>query len=128
MSPISSEELEHIENTWLDTAYEAALIETGDDLRPIADAPKWMEKLFGSAPETTAGRLSHSNGHSATAAAPARDAPSIIPVYQSEEDEELPELDENPTEDELMNYAAAHPVVKKALRIFRAKVVEVRKI
>jgi len=34
----------------------------------------------------------------------------------------MPTLSENPTEEEMLAYAQAHPLVKKALRIFRGKI------
>ncbi len=45
----------------------------------------------------------------------------------NDETQPLPELGENPSEAELIAYAEAHPIVRKAMRIFRARVVEVTK-
>lgn len=126
---ITSEDLEHIDDAWLDGDYEIKLMRSGDDLGPITAASEWIEKLVGRSIEPVETATNASNGRSAAATAPARELPSINPVMKSDEGtEELPELTDEPTEDDLLAYAAAHPLVKKALRIFRAKVVEVKKI
>ena len=69
-----------------------------------------------------------SNGNAATAFAPAKNHPVFVPpVFEEDDDEtELPELSDNPTQEELLKYVHAHPLVKKALRIFRGKIVEVK--
>jgi hypothetical protein len=70
------------------------------------------------------------NGNgSAAAAAPSR-APLNLQIPNFEEEDakiELPVLSDNPTEEELFAYANAHPMVRKAMRIFRAKVIAVSK-
>src|SRR5262249_54501199 len=42
LPPIPSEELEHVEDAWLDEAYERKLSWSGDDLAPIADSASWL--------------------------------------------------------------------------------------
>ena len=38
---------------------------------------------------------------------------------------ELPKLSDNPTDEELNAYAAAHPGVRRVVNVFRGKIVEV---
>ena len=131
LPPISSEELEHIEDNKLDEAYETKLQRLGDNLYPIKNASKIIEVLLGANYENgvsaTIETTSNSNG---TAAAPARSKPIFeIPVFETEdENAPLPELSENPTEEELWLYAESHPLTKKLIRIFRGKLVEVKKL
>lgn len=128
--PISEEELEHIEDNWLDDAYERELQFLGDDLSPIPNASKIVEVLLGKGfTNQTPANGESSNNNSATAVAPAKEAISFVPPgYEEEISEEIPELPENPTDQQLWEYAEKHPLVKKALRIFRGKIVEVKKI
>ncbi len=71
-----------------------------------------------------------SNG-STIAFAPAKDNKALEIVAEmskvEEIDETIPELPDNPTEEELWKYAENHPKVKKVLRIFRGKLVGVKK-
>lgn len=131
LPPISSEDLEHVEDAWLDAAYEAKLQRLGDDLFPIKNASQLVKELLG--PERDDGvtaAVESSNGGSATAAAPARKTPVIeIPVFETEDETvELPALSDNPTEEELWRYAESHPLTRKLIRIFRGKLVEVKKL
>lgn len=128
--PISEEELEHIEDNWLDDAYERELQLLGDDLSPIPNASKIVEVLLGeNFTNQVSANIETSNGGTATAFAPAKEAIAFVPPgYEEEISEEIPELPENPTEEQLWQYAEKHPLVKKALRIFRGKIVEVKKI
>jgi DNA polymerase III gamma/tau subunit len=131
LPPISSEELEHIEDNKLDDAYEAKLQRLGDDLYPIKNASKIVEVLLGENYDTgVSATIESSNGGAATATAPARQKPIIeIPVFETEDETApLPELSENPTEEELWHYAQSHPLTKKLIRIFRGKLVEVKKL
>jgi DNA polymerase III subunit gamma/tau len=136
MPPISAEELEHIEDTWLDDAYERRLQKLGDDLAPIKNASKIVEFLLGENQPNGgfAARVEFSNGSGAASAgaafAPAKNKPNfVIPDFGEEEESgEIPVLPENPTEEQMWNYAENHPLIKKALRIFRGKLVEVEKI
>ena len=125
---IDSEELEHVEDAWLDNAFDERLLATGDDLMPIANAPNIAAAAIGSGSrEKIAATNGLSNG-AGTATAPAREAAVYTPpVFDDEPAHELPTLSENPSEDEMLAYANAHPVVRKALRIFRGKIVEVKK-
>ncbi|MGB7207754.1 MAG: DNA polymerase III subunit gamma/tau [Pyrinomonadaceae bacterium] len=124
---IDSEELEHVEDTWLDNAFDERLLASGDDLMPIANAPNIAAAAIGGRHDSTASTSVHSNG-SGTAVATARETPVYTPpVFDDEPAGELPVLSEDPSEDELLAYANAHPVVRKALRIFRGKIVEVKR-
>lgn len=122
---ISSEDLEHFEDKALDEAYERKLELTGDDLLPISSALEIAALAIGT-PQRMDPISANSGG---TAAAPARSPLSIsIPDFEIEDESvELPKLSENPTNEELLAYAKAHPTVRKALRIFRAKIVSVEK-
>ena len=124
---IDSEDLEHVEDTWLDNAFDERLLASGDDLMPIPHAPELAAAAIGGRRESITSTNGHSNG-GGTAAAPARETPVYTPpVFDDRPAEKLPVLSEDPSEDELLAYANAHPVVRKALRIFRGKIVEVRK-
>ena len=131
MPPISSEDLEHFDEDKLDKAYENKLSRVGDDLFPIRGAVEIAEELIGiqplygfSAPPET------QNGSAAAAVAPAKSKPVFeIPNFETDDDDdELPVLTENPTREELHAYAEKHPSVKKVLRAFRGKIVEVKKL
>jgi DNA polymerase III subunit gamma/tau len=122
---ISAEDLEHIEDKKLDEAFEERLLREGDDLRAIKNASKILAEIL-TAPVATP--TISTNG---TAAAPAKAKPKInfqIPDFstESESDENIT-LPENPTEEEMWRYAENHPAVKRALRIFRGKIVSVTK-
>jgi len=129
--PITSEELEHIEDNYLDAEFERKLQQAGDNLSWIKNASEIVASLIGE---------NSSNGNSATfdsikngagvAFALAKSKPSfVIPEIGEEEiSDEIPVLPENPTEEEMWHYAENHPLVKKALRIFRGKIVEITKV
>jgi DNA polymerase-3 subunit gamma/tau len=126
MPPISAENLEHVEDNKLDDAFENKLEREGDNLLPIRNATRICESLFTA---ISAGTNS-ANGASALTVAPANEKYlSIIPDFEVEENSgELPVLPENPTEEQLLAYAHAHPLVKKAMRIFRGKIVDIKKL
>ncbi len=127
LPPISSEDLEHIDDKQLDALYERKLELSGDDLLPVPKAEELVKALVGNQPVSN-GNKPNGNG-SAAATAPAR-APLNIQIPKFDEDDavdELPELSENPTEEELFAYANAHPDIRKLMRIFRAKVIGVNK-
>ncbi len=129
LSLITSEELEHIEDKWLDDAYEKKLLLSGDELNFILNASKIVENLIGNSIQKTEIEVESSNGNNATAAARAKEISHLIPqLNEVEISEEIPELPENPTEEQLYKYAESHPLVKKALKIFRGKIIEVKKI
>jgi hypothetical protein len=121
---ISSEDLEHFEDSKLDAAYEDRLAREGDHLKAITGASQIVAQIL-----TTqfAAPASSANG---TATAPAKVRPKIdfmIPDFSTEPDEEVSILPENPTEEDLWRYAQSHPAVKRTLRIFRGKIISVTK-
>ncbi|MGE3466392.1 MAG: DNA polymerase III subunit gamma/tau [Pyrinomonadaceae bacterium] len=126
LPPLSAEMLEHVEDPRLDAAFEEKLAVTGDDLMPVPDMGDFVDRAFGiGIPD--AAIATGSNGHSAAGAAPAKDIVSIAPNYEPIDMTKLPELGENPTDAELLQYANAHPAVKAAIRVFRAKIVDVKR-
>ncbi len=127
LAPIDAEALEHVADTWLDAAYDGKLERSGDDLLPIAGAETLVESILGKA-ATESGVRTSSGGSTASAAAPALSPMFVPPDFSATEDDSEPDrLPENATEEELMAYAANHPLAKKAMRIFRAKIVEVKR-
>ncbi|HSK71875.1 MAG TPA: DNA polymerase III subunit gamma/tau [Pyrinomonadaceae bacterium] len=131
LPPISSEDLEHVEDNWLDTAYELKLQRSGDNLYQIENVSTLVEALLkNSQTEAFSPKGENSNGGSAAAFAPAKEKPKfVIPSFETEEEtEEIPELPENATDEELWRYAENHPLTKRVLRIFRGKLVEVKRL
>lgn len=122
---ISAEDLEHVEDKKLDEAYYERLLREGDNLRAIKNASQIILDILNISAVTS---TVSTNG---TATAPAKAKPKIdfqIPNFETEnESEETFVLPENPTEEELRLYAENHPLVKKALRIFRGKIIKVTK-
>lgn len=125
LAPIDPEALEHVEDTWLDNAYERKLELSGDTLAPIPNAHSLVEGFIG---RSTVDSSPHSaaNGHAASAAAPALEAVFLPPIVdEAEETSDPGVLPENASEEELQTYAANHPLVRRAMRVFRAKIVAV---
>lgn len=131
LPPIAAEDLEHIEDNWLDNAYEEKLKREGDNLNAIEAAEEIVLRLLGNASTNYTAQSFQANGGSAAAFAPAKsNAPPIFvpPNFDDEEEsQEFVPLSENPTEEELFTYAQNHPTVKRALRIFRGKIIGVSK-
>ena len=129
MPPISSEELEHFDDDKLDTAYENKLVRAGDNLFPIVGAVKIADALIG-APAGGQSAFGENQNGAGAAAAVAKAKPVFeIPNFDDEEDsDEIPVLPENPTQEDLLAYAQKHPAVKKVIRAFRGKIVEVKKL
>jgi DNA polymerase III subunit gamma/tau len=128
LMPISSEDLEHIEDDKLDAAYENILSRMGDSLFPIVNAANIVEDLIGKIESSDfMANLENQNG-SAAAVAPAKAKPAFeIPNFDTDEDsDEMPVMPENPTQQDLLAYAHKHPLVKKVLRTFRGKIVEIK--
>jgi DNA polymerase-3 subunit gamma/tau len=129
--PITSEELEHIEDNYLDSEFERKLQQAGDNLFWIKNASEIAAILIGenSSNGNTAALNTIQSG-AGTAFAPAiTKSTFVIPEPNTEEiTDEIPVLPENPTEEEMWHYAENHPLVKKALRIFRGKIVEITKV
>jgi len=68
------------------------------------------------------------NGSAASAAAPALSQVFTPPVHEeSDETSEPSRLPDNATDQESLAFAQSHPVAKRVMRVFRAKIVEVKR-
>ncbi|MEP7212432.1 MAG: DNA polymerase III subunit gamma/tau [Acidobacteriota bacterium] len=123
LPPMDPEELEHIEDTWLDNAYEAKLARSGDTLLPIRSAGELVSSFVPQAPAANVSGPSNGNGTAATIAA---DFATRLPEPEVISDE-IPELPENANGEQLLEFAQNHPTVKRALKVFRGKIIEVRR-
>lgn len=134
LEPIATEELEHIDDKWLDEVYEYKLTHEGDELKTILNVEKIVKDFLNHNEESKIpADVSVSTQKNGSATAPARvkenkalDIVTEMTTYEKI-DETIPELPENPTEEELINYAENHPTVKKVLRVFRGKLIKVTK-
>jgi hypothetical protein len=119
-------ELEHFDDSRLDEAYEDKLAVTGDDLLPISGAADFIQPLV--APFSVATRVPRGANGTAAAVVPAYDITELRnEISPKFEPVEIPELGDQPSETELVEYAKAHPNVQQAIRVFRAKIVEVKR-
>ncbi|MFT3746298.1 MAG: DNA polymerase III subunit gamma/tau [Pyrinomonadaceae bacterium] len=128
--PLSSDELEHFDDKRLDEWYEEKLTFDDDDLKLIKSSAGIVKALFGDTSERLPARsYTPPNGHAAAAVVPAFDVAKLKEELGHVEDEhvELPVLGPDPTDEELMAYAEAHPSVRAAKRVFKAKILEVKK-
>jgi hypothetical protein len=130
LPPISAEDLEHVEDNWLDSAFEDKLIREGEPLYLIPGASEIVQKILGTNGfSNSSPTFEPAVSNSSTAFAPARIAEKpkfTIPIFEPEEiSDVMPVLPENPTPEDLHQYAENHPQVKLAMRIFRAKIVNV---
>ncbi len=125
LPPITSEELEHVEDNWLDAEFERKLQHSGDNLAFIKGVAEITSSLLGTISNNING-----NGSKESKVVHNNQAEISLPSAFGTEDisDEIPILPENPTTEEMWHYAENHPFVKKALRIFRGKIVEVEKI
>ncbi|MFL6466851.1 MAG: DNA polymerase III subunit gamma/tau [Pyrinomonadaceae bacterium] len=117
---IAPDRLEHYEHSTLDDAYENELYFDGEDLIPISAANQFAAGFSSVEPQAAA--VSASTGGTAQA--------FKAPVFEPEnepDDIEIPALSDNPTDEELLTYAEHHPLIRKVKRVFRAKIVEVRR-
>jgi DNA polymerase-3 subunit gamma/tau len=125
LPPIPSEELEHVDDPWLDDAYEQKLMRSGDDLLPIAVVASSLKNAVDDESSSSTQVAHSSNGNGSSAAAVARafaeKTQTSIP-----KNVQLPELGDDPTEEELLAYAKAHPAVIAALKVFRGKITSVK--
>lgn len=125
---LTADELEHFDDKRLDEGYEEKLTFTDDDLLPIPNASTIVKALFGDVYERPIRSFTR-NGTSAAAVVPAFEVAKLKAEFAQPEDEpvELPVLSADPTDDELMAYAKAHPSIRAAIRVFRGKIIEVKK-
>ena len=84
--PISADELEHTDDSWLDDAFERKLQMLGDNLSPIPNASKIVEVLLGeNFTNQVSTKIETSNGGTATAFAPAKETIAfVLPGYEKE--------------------------------------------
>lgn len=122
LPPATTDMLAHVDDKRLDTGYEMQLAWSGDDLLPITAAPKIVERWLGSG--FAAERPQTVPASSGTAFAPAYEPRPAV----ADDPVDLPVLSADPSETELLEYANAHPAVREAVRVFRAKIVEVRRV
>ena len=129
LSPISSEDLEHADDTWLDAAYEKKLGFLGDDLSYLPNAVKFFEQ-FARKNVSAESKESENKEFSAAAGAGNRaDFSHLIPTEEIyDPDAKLPELPEDPNDEQLKQFAEHHPAVRRALKIFRGKITEIKKL
>jgi len=88
-----------------------------------------VEALIGFTAKENGDRPAASNGQTnGSATAPSRIIPDVFQTFEDESNpESLPSLPANPTREELLAYANAHPTVRNVLKIFRGKIVEIEK-
>jgi DNA polymerase-3 subunit gamma/tau len=125
IAPISSEDLQHVDDAWLDAEFENRLTREGEQPGPIPNISDVVSRLS-LTQETKAATSGNGNGLSQTASLVNVEA--YMPKYEEPTDNVLPKLSENPTQEELLAYAHAHPLIRHAIRTFRAKIVEIKKI
>jgi len=125
---LSSEELEHYDDKRLDESYEEKMANVDDDLMPVGSIREFVRAYFGELSKAAASVAHPSANGSRTAVAPAYDISKFRDEISPKlEDVELPILSDDPTDDELMAYAKAHPAVRAAMRVFRGKIIEIKR-
>ncbi|MFN2501599.1 MAG: DNA polymerase III subunit gamma/tau [Pyrinomonadaceae bacterium] len=128
---LTADELEHFDMDRLDNDYEERLFRDGDDLGPIKGIEDLVDAWLGAGrgtSQTTPANGSNGGGRSSAAAKPAFDVETFKrEIYAEEEPVQMPVLGPEPSRDELLQFANAHPSVRSAMRVFRAKIVEVDK-
>ncbi len=117
---ISTDRLEHFAHERLDDAFEACLLSRGDKLARFPFAAELVAS-FSANKQRAAAAGASSNGTVSI-------DPAYLPPVVEEEIQPLPELSENPSEEELFEYANRHPDIRRIARVLRARVVEVRKL
>jgi DNA polymerase III gamma/tau subunit len=126
LPPIPSEELEHIEDPWLDDAYERKLLFSGDDLSPIDSVKSFVVGLVQEPSKGASPLTNFSSGTNASAAVAMALSETVESTTAA--NIEPPKLGADPTKEELAAYANAHPAVRAALKVFRGKLVRVTHI
>ena len=127
LASLTSEELEHAKDEKLDDRYDEQLELSGDDLAPIESAKEIVDQILGIVHKLPT-RPVNGNGHSAAGTAPTREMSHLIPeIGRKEAPLPMPVLADDPTPDDLLVFANAHPTVHVAKRIFRATVIEAKR-
>lgn len=124
LPPLSSDELEHFEIEAVDAAFSARMLALGDDLAPSANADE-LRAFF--ADVRHARSAAAGIGTSADIEAGHAMVKGLADAFKDDDFVEIPQLGENPTEAELIEYANALPKVRLLKRVFGAEVVEVKK-
>ncbi|MCB1023649.1 MAG: DNA polymerase III subunit gamma/tau [Acidobacteria bacterium] len=132
LEPISSEDLEHVEDKKLDAEFEDRLLREGDDLQTFQNSDQLMDLLLDRSSDRIIGDQGNSfdggaSGAAATATAKENKALDIVSQMRAieETDETIPVLAEDPTEEQLIEFAESHPLVRKVKRVFRGKITAV---
>lgn len=134
LPPISSEDLEHVEDELLDKEFEARLQKEGDDLGVINNAHEIVEGLlsqWGKGEPLPQAEIIDGKGldvHAAAGVVKNKALNIVSEIASIEEiDETIPSLPKKPTKKEMWQYAENHPLVKKVKRVFRGRLVKVER-
>jgi DNA polymerase III subunit gamma/tau len=117
VAPISAQELEHFPDDKLDEAFRVRLLREGERLFPIPCASAIVAPVISSVGAEPA---------SETAGSPRHDIDIRLPEVRIQTGP-VALLPDNPTDSQLTAFAESHPDVQKVLKVFRAKIIEVRK-
>ncbi len=121
LPPPTTEMLAHIDDKRLDGGYELQLEWSGDDLLPIANVSAIVRDWLGiAAVEDRPPAVAASSGRAF--------APAYEPRPSFQKPIDLPVLSTEPSDEELLEYAKAHPAVREAIRIFQAEIIEVKRV
>jgi DNA polymerase-3 subunit gamma/tau len=120
LPPAAAEELDHIEDKTLDAAYEHKLLISGDNLLPVKNASAIVAAVVGRVSVQNAEAVSGPGGIAAVRAPVNIEIPRV-----EDQDISLPALPPNPTQEQILAYASAHPAVRRIARLFRAKILDV---
>jgi DNA polymerase III gamma/tau subunit len=125
LPPISSEDLEHAEDAKLDSAFEDRLVREGETLTTIRNATEIISKAL----ESNGLSENSENNSSLQSKRVSEKINFEMPDFNTTEiSNVVPILPENPNEEDLWKFANSHPVVNRALKIFRGKIVKVEKL
>jgi DNA polymerase-3 subunit gamma/tau len=128
LETVESEDLEHVDDPWLDAAYERALAKDGDDASPLSNPGAIVEDLIGNVAAVEEDQRAAPARTGSQDSGPNR-AIEIVEemTRRSDEPVELPELPDDPSKEQLLEYAEKHPLVRHAKRLFRGEIVNVTK-
>ena len=124
-SDITSAELEHADDAWLDAALDRVLTGSGESLRPLATGPQLAARLLDRGSNKPA--LPAHGGAAGTSAAAAKLVTAPTPGMAADTARPAPELPPDATDEQLLEYARADPSVKFAIKLFGAKIVSVKR-